>query len=160
MFSQAFILEISKTLARFLMSFLCPRPEGSGANCFTGVPLSVFLFVHLSIQNLTLKLNISLLLLNLYGYKAHISYEDTSDRYTSADTKVKVICQSQGQISRSHFSKEMAVLGALLFHKHILFFRRFPRTLHNYVGHRRNTHILPGACCWTTSQKRSNRCLE
>ena len=32
-------------------------------------------------------------------------YKGTSHRYTSAGTKVKVICKGQGQISRSHFPK-------------------------------------------------------
>ena len=41
---------------------------------------------------------------------AHICYEGTSHPYTSGGTKVKVICQGQGQILRSHFSK-MAVKG-------------------------------------------------
>ena len=34
--------------------------------------------------------------------------------------KVKVVCQDQIQISRSHFSKKIAVAGTLVFHKHIL----------------------------------------
>ena len=73
--------------------------------CYTRVPLYVFLSVRLSVQNLTKKLNISLLLLNLFTYKAHIWYEDTCHQYTFAGTKVKVICKGQGQISRSHFSE-------------------------------------------------------
>ena len=44
--------------------YLYPRMERSGARCFTGVWLSVFLSFHLSVQNLTKKLNISLLLQN------------------------------------------------------------------------------------------------
>ena len=36
---------------------------------------------------------------------AHIWYEGKSHRYTFGGTKFKVICQDQGQILRSHFSK-------------------------------------------------------
>ena len=51
---------------------------------------------------------------------AHIWYEGTSHRYTSPGTKVKVICKDQCQY-QGHVSQKMRLLGALVFHKHILF---------------------------------------
>ena len=48
------------------------------------------------------------------SYNDHIWYEGTSHQYASAGTKVKV--EYQGYISQ-----KMAVSGALVFHKHILF---------------------------------------
>ena len=53
-------------------------------------------------------------------YKAHIWYEGTSHQYTSAVTKVKVICKYKGYISQ-----KMAISGAFMFHKHILFHNVF-----------------------------------
>ena len=41
-------------------------------------------------------------------------FEGTSHLYTSAGTKVKVICKGQSRVSRSHFSKT-GYLGALCF---------------------------------------------
>ena len=37
-------------------------------------------------------------------------------------TKVQVICQGQGQISSSLFSRKGLLRGAFVFHKHILYF--------------------------------------
>ena len=73
--------------------------------------VSVCLSFCLSLQFWTKKLNISLLLLNLFSCKAHIWYEGTSHRYTSAGTKVKVLCEGGGQISRSHFSRNGCLKG-------------------------------------------------
>ena len=78
------------------------------------LPLSVRLSV---CTNLTWKLNIFPLVLNGFIYKAHIWYEGTSHGYTSG-TKVKVKYQD-------HVSQKMGVSGALVFHKHILFFSSF-----------------------------------
>ena len=36
-------------------------------------------------------------------------------------TKVKVICQGQSQISRSHLKRKLVIAGAFMFHEHILF---------------------------------------
>ena len=84
-----------------------------------GYILSVFMSVRASLLSNQKYNNISLLLLNEFSFKAHIKYEGTSHRYTSGDTMVKVICKGQGQILRSHFQK-MAILGLLVFHKHIV----------------------------------------
>ena len=87
LYPEAFELDQSK--------FLCPCIERSWAYCFT----VVFLSVRLSVcTNLTWKLIIFLLLLNLFTYKAHIWYEGTSHQYASTGTKVKVICKGQGQM--------------------------------------------------------------
>ena len=51
------------------------------------------------------------------SYNAHIRYEGTS-QYTTAVTKVKVLCQGQGRMSRLHFSKNFV---GIIVHKHILF---------------------------------------
>ena len=92
-----------------IWQFLYPRIERSG---HIVLPLSVCLYVHLSVYtNLTQKLNIFLLFLNLFSFKARIQYKCTSHQYTSAGTKVKVICKGQGQISRSYFS--MSHLGGM-----------------------------------------------
>ena len=59
-------------------------------------------------------------------------------------TKVKVICQDLGQISRSVLKKKMANMGAFMFHKHILFFF-FPETnfiLRDNIGPLSNA-VLP-----------------
>ena len=90
-----------------------------------GILFYCCLSVRLSVcTNLTGKLSIFPLLLNLFSYKAHIWYKGTSHRYTSPGTKVKVICKGQGQISGPCFSKD-GCFRALVFHKHILFYRSF-----------------------------------
>ena len=104
--------------------------------------MSVRLSFHLSVQNLTKQLNIYLLLLNQFSYKAHISYASKSHQYTSACTKIKVICkgQGQGQMVRyqGHISQQMAVSGASVFHKDIVcfFFFFFKRLVHGSVKHK------------------------
>ena len=85
-----------------------------GADCFTGHRLSVFLSVRLSVQNLTFKLNISLLQ-DLFGMKAHLI--DTHLLVPCSRLSAKVKVKYQGNISK----KEKAVSGALVFHKHIFF---------------------------------------
>ena len=51
-----------------------------------------------------------------------IWYEGTSHRYTSVGTKVNVICKGQGQISRSHLSKN----GLGVSQTHLVFFFPIP----------------------------------
>ena len=51
-----------------------------------------------------------------YGiYKAHIWYEGTSHRYTLGGTKVKAICQGQGQNLRTHFPRNGSFGGHYCF---------------------------------------------
>ena len=82
--------------------------------------LSVRPSVCLSAENLTCELSIFLLLPYNSSYNAHIWYEGTSHQNASAGTKVTVICQGQGRISRLHFSKN-GRFGGIRFHKHMLF---------------------------------------
>ena len=83
------------------------------------------LSVRLSVcTNLMWKLYIFPLLLNWFTYKAHIWYEIISHQYASAGTKVtsaNVKVKYKGYISQ-----KMAVSGAFVFHKHMLFFL-FPK---------------------------------
>ena len=53
---------------------------------------------------------------------AHVWYEDTSHRYTSPGTKVKVICKGQGQsqISGSCFSKDGCFGGISVSQTHLV----------------------------------------
>ena len=84
----------------------------SGAYCFTGVCLSLCL----SAEHLTCELNIFLLLPYYLSYNAHIQYAGSFQQYpTSEGHIIKVKVEYQG-----YLSKKMAVLGALVFHKHIL----------------------------------------
>ena len=92
---------------------LCPRIERSGGG---GI-----LFYRLAVcTNLTGKLNIFLLLLNKFTYKAHIWYEGISHQYASAGTKFKVICKVKVKY-KGYISQKMAFSGAFVFHKYILF---------------------------------------
>ena len=70
--------------------FLCPVIQRSGTYCST--------IIHLSVTNLTCKFSIFLLFLNYLSCKAHIWYEGTSHRYTSAGTMIKVLGQGQNQL--------------------------------------------------------------
>ena len=61
------------------------------------------------------KLQIFLLLLNQFSYKAHIWYVGTSHQYISGGTKVKVICQG-------HVLERWSSQGHSCFTKRILFY--------------------------------------
>ena len=90
-------------------SFLCPLIERSmGAYCFTVVRLSVstnLTFSHYPSTNLVTRL--------IFGMKAHLIDTHLLVSRSSANVKVKY---------QGHVSQKMGILGALVFHKHILFF--------------------------------------
>ena len=102
---NAYVSKVSLTLsfdlfvAVKLWEFFMPLHRKIGGILFYFARLSVFMSV-------CPKLNISLLLLNWFSYKAHTCYKGTSHPYISADTTVKVLCKGWDQISRSHFSKQ------------------------------------------------------
>ena len=90
----------------FLFLFLPPHQWGRGGNIVIRLSVHPSVCSSIGLQNLTWKLNIFLLLLHLFSYKAHIWFEGTSHWYSSGGIKVKVICQGQGQLLRSHFEKK------------------------------------------------------
>ena len=105
--------------------FLCPCIDRSGACCSTVVCVSS---VHLSVHESVClhKLNMKTLhfpitdLTNLvtrlkFGMKAHLIDTHLVVPRSSSSAKVKVKYQG-------HVSQKMGVSGALVFHKHILFF--------------------------------------
>ena len=118
-----FILESLLTHKHSFHNFYALASKDRGHNV---LPLSICMTVCSSIRlsifqlKLNVRLNIFLLLLYLFSYKVHIWYQGTSHRYTSVVTKVKVICQGQGQILWSHFPKQWLFSGALVFHKQSL----------------------------------------
>ena len=56
-------------------------------------------------------------------------FEGTSHRYTSAGTKVKVICKGQSRVSRSHFSKNWLSWGHYVSQTHLIVLFIFHRDL-------------------------------
>ena len=81
------------------------------------VCLTVCLSVRLSAENLTCELHIFLYLQYYSSYKAHIQYAGTFRQHlTSQCHIIKVKVEYHGCISQ-----KIAVSGALVFHKHILF---------------------------------------
>ena len=92
------------------MIFLCPSIERSGAYCFTVVRLSVctnLTFSHYSLTNLLTRL--------IFGMKAHLINTHLLVSRSRSSAKVKI--EYKGYISQ-----KIAVWGAFVFHKHILFF--------------------------------------
>ena len=85
------------------------------------VVLSVFLSVHLSLcPKLNQKTKHFPVTPKLIWLKANFWYEVTSHRYTSAGTKVKVICNCESQISGSHFSKNGHIGGISVSQTHFV----------------------------------------
>ena len=72
--------------------------------------------VCLSAENLTCELNIFLLLPYYSSCYAHVLYAGSFRQYPTSQGHIKVKVKYQGYISR-----KMAVLGPLVFHKHVLF---------------------------------------
>ena len=79
--------------------------------------MSVCLSICLSAENLTCELNIFLQFPYYSSYKAHIWYAGSFRQYPTSEGYIKVKVEYQGYISQ-----KIALSGALVFHKHILFF--------------------------------------
>ena len=93
-----------------------PCIERLGAYCVTvvrlSVSLSVCLFAQTENENLTFSNSVTRL---IFGMKAHLIDTHLLPPRSRSSAKVKVKY-------RGHVSQKMGVLGALVFHKHILLY--------------------------------------